>query len=389
MTIPSQTNAQSLAALISSFGASTGQQPVLSAGDVLLAIFEAFATQEDFLQGLIQLVNNLTRAQTSSGSDLDSWYGQFNFSRLPATSAEGPVTLAALSPAINPVYVPAATLTNGVYVGGTTVQTQDGSIVYQLIPDTTQAAYNATLNAYVLAAGQTSITASAQCTVAGASGNVTVGQLSQLGTSIPGIATVTNAAAISNGANAESDSSYRSRFVLWFNSLADATATAITAAANDVQQGLQLSLVENELPNGTSQLGSFTMFVDNGSGSPPSQLLTDVFNAVNAVRAFSVQANVAGPTIISATIALTIRVASGYTASTVEAAVQAAIVAAVNALAFGATLYISAVETAALSVAGVTAVKSGTTINASTNDLTCTSSQEIRTTTGSVSVGTY
>jgi len=454
MTIPTQTNAQSLAALIASFGASTGQPPVLTPGDVLLALFEAVATQEDFLQALAQTVNNLTRAQTSYGSDLDSWYGQFGFSRLPAVYASGSETFTSLSPAASPVYIPAATLTNGVYSGGAKVQTQDGSIVFQVIPDTTQVAYNATLNAYVLPAGQTSITATIQAMSAGAASNVVAGQLSQLGTNIAGIASVTNSAAISNGLDAESDTAYRARFVQWFSSLAEATETAILAAANDVQQGLQLTLAENVLPtsqslttsaattnsptlvfastvgvilqpgvpvigagippgtwlvsstatsvtlsasvtvaSGTSITfglgGTFTLYADNGTGSPPSSLLADIYNAVYAVRAFSVQPYVIGPTVITATIAITVHIGAGFVTGTVTEAVNAAIVAMVNTLTNGATLYVSSIEAAALAVSGVVAVQPGTTINGAAADLTSVIGTEIRTSSSSVTVGTY
>lgn len=117
--------------------------------------------------------------------------------------------------------------------------------------------------------------------------------------------------------------------------------------------------------------------------------MTNVFNAVNAARAFGIQCFVAGPNVLTATIVLTIRPATGYTISTLGPAVQSAVVAAVQKVATGATLFVSAVEAAALSVAGVAAVRPGTTINAVNADLIPSATQEIRTATADVTVGQY
>ena len=103
-----------------------------------------------------------------------------------------------------------------------------------------------------------------------------------------------------------------------------------------------------------------------------------------------IQAYVSGPTLVTVAIVLSVRVASGYASVTVLAAVQAAVVAAVNALGLGGTLYVSAIEAAALAVPGVVSVKPGTTtINGAQADLAAAGNQEIRTSTGSVSVGSY
>ena len=132
------------------------------------------------------------------------------------------------------------------------------------------------------------------------------------------------------------------------------------------------------------------MFVDNGTGAPPASLLSSVYNSVAAARALGIQAYVSGPTLVTVAIVLSVRVASGYASVTVLAAVQAAVVAAVNALGLGGTLYVSAIEAAALAVPGVVSVKPGTTtINGAQADLAAAGNQEIRTSTGSVSVGSY
>lgn len=381
MTIPSKTFAQLITDMTTQWANAVGVTPALEPGDMLLAIFEAAAGQVVFLQGQAQLINNVSRAQTSTGADLDSFYAQFSFTRLPATYNTGQVTFGKLSPSASQALVPA----------GTIVQTPGGATQYQAVADTTQPTWSASLNAYVMAPGQTSLTATVQALVAGTGPNVSAGALSQIASSVPGIDTVTNGAAINNAVNAESDTAFRARFVLYLAGLARATEGAILSAIAGVQQNLQVNLLENETPSGATQLGQFTAVIDDGSGSPPSSLIISIQNAVNAVRGFTILANVVACTKVVPTIALNVRVATGYTASTVEAAVQTAVVAAVNAVVLGtASLFISTIEAAALAVPGVAAVQPGQTkIDGSNADLALTAFQAPRIAVGNVSCGTY
>lgn len=369
--------------MIATWAAGTSTSPVFTSGDPLLAFWQSVSVQLDFLQAQIQLVLALARAQTSTGGDLDTWMAQFNFFRLPANFATGPEVFSNRSVSSVNVIVPV----------GTVVQTVGGGIQYAVVADTTQSAYSAAANGYVLAVGQTSVTATAEALVGGSGSNILANLLTQFGTSLPGIATVTNPAPITNGVDAESDVDFRARFILYLATLAKATKAAILAAAKSVQQGLLISLLENQQPNGTQLLGSFTVIADDGSGDPPASLLNAVFNAVDQVRAFSVQPFVVPPTSIPAFISLAAHLAPlslGITAATVNTAVQNAIATAVNGLGPGATLYASAIITAALSVPGVSAVNPSTvTINGGGADLIPMISQEIRTVVASISVTNY
>ena len=160
---------------------------------------------------------------------------------------------------------------------GVVVQTVGGAIQYQVVADSTQAAWNATLGAYVLAQGDTSITVTVQALVAGPTSNVIAGQLSQLATPVPGITVASNAAPITNGLPAESDNNFRARFVLWVNSLSKATQNAILAAVAGVQQGISINLLENRKSSNQTALGQFTAVVDDGSGDPPDSLLAAIW----------------------------------------------------------------------------------------------------------------
>lgn len=359
----------------------TGVVPALQDGDAILALFKAVSGQLVFLQALAQLANQVARAQTSNGADLDSFMAQFQFTRLPATFNTGQVTFGKLSPSTSNVTIPA----------GSIVQTPGGAAQYQVVADTSQPTWNGPLNAYVMAAGQTSLTATVQATVAGTPVAVAAGALTQIASSLPGIDTVTNGAAINNGLDAELDPAFRARFVQFLAGLAKATSAAILAAINGVQQGLTTSLLENVNVALTTQLGAFVAVIDDGSGNPPAALLTTIFNAVNAVRGFTIQPAVIGVTKIIPTVQLNIRVAPGFVAATVQAAVQAAVVSYTNTIEQNAGfLFISGIEGAATAVPGCAAVQPGQTkINSANTDLALTAVQVPRIGAAQVSVGTY
>jgi hypothetical protein len=379
VTVPTKTIPQFVSDMIATWQANTGVTGTFEDGDALLAFWQSVATQLDFLQAQIKLVLALVRAQTSVGADLDSWMAQFGFTREPATFASGPVTFGKLVPTPSTITIPV----------GSIVQTPGGAIQYQVVADASQPTWNAAANGYVLPVGASSLTATVQALVAGSAFNVIATQLSQLGSTIPGIDTVTNPSAIINGLDPQSDAAFRAAFVLWLLNLAKATKGAILAAVLSVQQGLRVNLLENETPQGLPLQGSFTVLVDDGSGSAPANVLSSVSTAVDATRAFGVQQFTATPTLVTATILITVRVASGYNVATVNAAVQAAISAKVNAGSTGQTAYISDAEGAALGVQGVVAVQPGTTINGIAADLVPTPSQEIRSGLTNITVGNY
>lgn len=388
MTVPSKTWSQFVQDMQSLWGSGIGVVPVLSPGDFLLALFEGVAGQLDFLQAQVFMVLALTRASTSTGADLDSWMADFSFLRLPSTLATGTVTLSKLQAATSPIFVPAATLVSGVYTGGTLVQTVGGGVVYQIIPDTAQGSYVAQSNSYVLPAGTLSIFATAQALVGGSAGNVAAGAILQLG-SQSSVDAVVNTLPISNGFDAESDGAFRARFILYLSTLAKATKAAILAAIQSVQQGIQVSLAENQDPFGKVQLGTFTAFISNATQAPSASLLAAAFAAADATRAFCIQPYVAAVANQLCTIVLAVRLAPGYTLAALQTTVAQAVVALADSLTAGQTLFISSVEQAALSVVGVMAVRSGTTINGQSVDFTSPSNTQVEVVIGGVSVSQY
>jgi uncharacterized phage protein gp47/JayE len=380
MTLPLKTISGLTSDMVAVWAAQTDTAPTFSDGDVLLAFWQSVASQLDFLQAQIQAVVFMSRAQTATGADLDSWMAQFNFVRLGSTFAAGQEQFIKLQPSSTQVVVPIETV----------VQTVGGGITYQVVADATQSAYSSTAGGYVLAAGQTVVTATIQAVVGGSASNVLTNTLVQFGSSLPGIDQVTNPAPISDGVDGESDAAFRSRFVLYLATLAKATEAAIRAAATGVQQGLSISLLENTTPAGTTQPGSFTVVADDGSGDPPASLLSSIFSAVDAVRAFSVQPFVTAPSAVQAVIVLSIHLDSTAVAVLVNVAVQNAVATAVNSLSPGDTLYASSIIIAAAGVAGVASVNpASVAINGLSADLAAATGQEIRTSLASISVTNY
>lgn len=339
-----------------------------SVGSVMLAVAEAVGGAALWLQGLIVQVLALTRASTSSGADLDSWFADFGFARLPAVAATVQETFSRFTP------------TNQALVQvGATVQSADGTLIYQVIADTTNAAYSASQNGYVVGTGVASVTCAVQCLTAGMAGNVSAGEISVLGSAIPGIDTCTNAAAAVNGVDAEQDAPARARFVLYINSLSKATLAAIMAAILAVQDGIIAKIIENQTYTGTAQNGLLTVIADDGTGSPPSSLLSNVATAVDTTRAAGVTFGVFGPTVETATVVMAITVsATGPAKSTIQPLVQAAVQKMINSLQAGQTLAYTSLIAAAYGASPYVTNVSGVTLNGGTSDLTATSTQVIK-----------
>lgn len=339
----------------------------LTIGSILRATLESVSAVVMWLQGLILALLATTRAATSSGTDLDTWMADFGLTRLAATYASGLVTFSRFTPTIQAV-VPV----------GAVVQTADGSQQFTVNLDTTNPAYNASLGGYVIPAGSSSVTVSVTAVAAGSGANVVAAAISTLAQAIPGVDTVSNAAAFTNGANAESDGALRVRFISYVQSLSKATKAAVAYVITSLQQGLTYTLTENQTRAGVYQPGYFFVVVDDGTGAPSSTLLSTVYNAIDAVRPITVTFDVFAPTVLTANVVMTIATASGYTHSAVTAIVQAALQSYINTLPLGASLAYSRLAQVAYDASpGVTNV-TGVTMNGGTSDIAATTQQVVK-----------
>jgi hypothetical protein len=344
----------------------------LTVGSVLRAFVDAYSLLALWLQAIALQVASLTRFATSNGPDADSWGADFGYAREEGTAASGPVTFARYT----------ATLQATIPVGSI-VQTATGT-QYQAIADTTQTAFNAALNAYVIPAATTSITATVQALDTGSAGNAGAGLINTLGASIAGVDTVTNAAPFTNGTDPQTDPEYKAGFPGFMQSLSRATPAAIKYAIQSLGQNVDFTFTENYTLAGVAQPGFFYVVADNGTGNPPSGFLSSVANAIEAVRGESISYAVYGPTIVNANVAMVLTTGSGYVHATVVANVSAALSAYIDSLPIGATLPYTILASIAYGVAGVTNV-TGVTLNSGTSDLVPTSAQIVKSATLSIS----
>ncbi len=330
----------------------------LTVGSALRAVLEANAGLGLWLQWLILQVLQTTRAATSSGNDLDTWVADFGLTRLPSVAANGSVTFARFAP-VATALVPVGTL----------VRTSDGTQSFAVTADPTNLAFSAAQNGYTLAAGTASVTVPVQASVAGSGGNVLAGTISLIAAAIPGVDTVSNAAPIAGGLDGESDPALRSRFAAFLDSRARATSVAVGYAVSSVQQGLQYTIQENATQSGATQPGSFVVTVDDGTGAPPSALLTAVATAIEAVRPLGSVWTVVPPNVTHATIDMTITTGATLSHAAVAATVAAAVTSFVNALPVGAALPWSRLAQVAYDASASVANVSAVTLNGGTLDI--------------------
>ncbi|MGI4776963.1 MAG: baseplate J/gp47 family protein [Janthinobacterium lividum] len=340
-------------------------------GSIIRALTESNAAVVLWIQSLIITLLATTRASTSTGTDLDTWMADYSVTRLPSVPATGNVTFARFT-ATNPATVPV----------GARVQTGDGSQVFQVIEDTTNPAY--AVGGYTLGAGVASLAVKVQAVTAGSANNVVIGGINTLATAISGIDTVTNPAAFANGADAESDTALRLRFVAYVASLSKATRDAVGYAISSLQTGLKYSFVENQSYPGATDYGYFYVVVDDGTGTPGSTLLTSVANAIDRVRPVTSRFGVFAPVVLLASLSMTTTIAAGYDAAATRLAVQNALTNYVNTLGLGQALVYTRLFQLAYNVPGVSAVNS-LQVNGSTADITVTPKQAVKASVVSVS----
>jgi phage-related baseplate assembly protein len=252
---------------------------------------------------------------------------------------------------------------------GTTVMTSDGSQSFIVSTDTSNPAYSAAAGGYGLAAGIASIDVPVVAVVPGAAGDVLAGTIGLLTSAIPGIDTVSNAAPMTGGLDAESDAAFKARFGNYLASLSRATPGAIEESVAGVQQGLSVSIAENVDQTGAVSMGSFVVTVDNGTGAPPAGLLASVAAAVNAVRPVGTRFAVQGPVVVNANISMTLTLAPGAQAQFVIATVSNAISAYIEALPVGAGLPYSRLAQIAYDASSAVVNVTDTIVNGATADL--------------------
>lgn len=289
-------------------------------GSVLRALAEAYAGVGLWLQKLALDILRVTRLATSNGDDVDSWLADFGITtRLGAQAATGLVVFGRYTASAATPIIPIGVL----------VQTQDGLQRFAVYVDPANPLYSAAASGYVMPAQVASVIVPVQAASPGSLGNVAAGAITLLATSVPGVDTVSNPAALTNGFDQELDADVKARFRLDILALSKGTRTAITAAIKGLRVGLQVSIQENVTLDGSPVPGMLTVVVDDGSGSLPDDLLLACRKAVAdddvGVRAAGVRIGIYRASVVYADVVMVIQSASGYYHPNVVAAVEAAV----------------------------------------------------------------
>jgi len=296
----------------------------LSPGSSFRALLEAAAFNSEWQQFLTVAVLRQTRAATSRGEDLDSYFGDFGLTRLGAVPASGAVTFSRFS-----------TTGNALVPLGAIVKTVDGTVSFTVVKDTANPRWDTGLNGYTIAGGVASVTVPVAASTPGASGNVRAGTITMIASAIPGIDAVANAAGFQNGADGEADEAFRARFTNYINTRSQATTGAVEYAVASVQQGLTFKIVQNVDAAGNVARGSFVIFVDDGTGSPPDALMSAIHTAVQAAAPISMPFFLLPAKVVTANVSVTIKAKPGYSKASLIGAVAAAIQDHINTLGVG------------------------------------------------------
>jgi len=333
MNLPTRSFTDIVRDMSASITSSAGRLVDLSVGSVLRAILEANAAVVLWVQWLVLLTLQTTRAATSAGSDLDSWMADFSLSRLPATTALGIITVSRFS-GTTAAFVPA----------GTAVKTQDGTVSFTVTIDTANPAWQTNQNAYCLATGVMSLDLPIIASFAGQSGNVLSNTITLLSSSVPGVDLVTNGIATSGGENPEADEAFRSRFTNFFAARSRATFDAIAYSISLVGPDFNFSIQENVDATGNTRFGNILIIVDDGSGSLTDSRLNALAAAIAPVRPIGTTFSIRPPQVIQVQVSLAIKYPQELSRFAAQGRLQIAIRQYIDKLPIGGTLSITRIS---------------------------------------------
>lgn len=221
-------------------------------------------------------------------------------------------------------------------------------------------------------------TVQVEAVVGGAAGNVAAGNITRVVTSAfdPSI-TVTNADAVAGGADAEGDDELRARVRDFSSTIRRGTLAALEYGAKQVPGVANATANDNEA-------GIVSIYVADSSGTSNQLMLDAVAVEIEDWRAAGILVNVYGGTIYNVSIAVAVQARTGVDTAALVDKIKAAVVAKVNKLKIGETLYHDQIKEAVTGVDpdGIAAV----TVTLPALDLVPLATQLIRTDAGSVTV---
>jgi uncharacterized phage protein gp47/JayE len=311
-------------------GAQSGVASDTNPGSQLRTLSEAF--------GEVAEVEGVTSQALAFQAMVYGAFSAFGIVPFPASQAQGTITFLTGTgisppPASQNVTIPA----------GTIAQTT-GGVQY------------VTTETVTLLISTTSITATAEALVAGASGNTSTGTVTQLVSSVPYPLFVTNPVPFVNGANAESPAATLARFTAKVASIGLASPVAIANAAigiqapNSTETVLYSTLYEpwvTQPPD--AQTASWILYIDNGSGAASDALIAQVIVVLDGSQALNqsgfrdagVPFQVLPVVPVDYSVVVTATLINSTNAATLDAAVQQAVQQYEAALQFGQSVQVT------------------------------------------------
>lgn len=364
------TFAQLQQAAANAYNANASTPANLGPGSSMGAFLNAFALLALELQSQTAYVNSASRLATSENDDVDSFVAPFGITRDPAVASSGTVTFSTPS-----------TVGVGqqlVIAVGTQVQSPSG-IIFNVVADTGQPGYSSSNNGYLITSGNNSVNATVIAANPGSAGNVAAGTINQILSSAqfpapPGVNSVTNAQAFTNGQDKETDTALKLRFANFMASRF-ATIGAIATAVAGVQSNLTYQIGDMLDQNGNAKPNFITVIVNViGQNSAEADILSAVNTAVQNSRPAGIPYQVINPTLVPVNISATLTIAPGSNAALVNQNAATAVQTYLNNIGmnvYGATTRasFSQITTLLMAVAGVSNV-TNLTLNSGTSDIT-------------------
>lgn len=250
-------------------------------GSNIKAIIDAFTHFVEFLQLQTNIGFEAFALRGARGDDLDLRVQDFGVTRKAAQQSTGIIQFKRNTPSPSDftIYADGQLSTQSDVFGNTINYTIDSNIVFP--------------------SGSVSVTGWVTCTTAGIIGNVPSGYITSIVSSIPGVDTVVNNAAFTDGADEENDEQLRERVTLHINGLKAGNESAIRAAALSIP-GVTVARVKENEP----ALGQITIFVSNQSGILTQEQIDAVNEAIDSAAAFGILVNLVTPTVNYITISM-------------------------------------------------------------------------------------
>ena len=201
-----------------------------------------------------------------------------------------------------------------------------------------------------IAAGETTVEVSVTAADAGAAGNLPAGAVDQIQSAVTGVSSVTNAAAITGGADVESVEEFRTRALDFVRAArGSGTVDDYRIWAREVA-GVGRVTVQAVWDGA----GTVRILVTDAQGDPaPEALLTEVRDYVAERSPIGATVTVAAPVTEEVTVGVTVTAASGHTVSGLSPEIGRALAVFFDSLGVGDDVVLTQVGAAVAGVEGV------------------------------------